>query len=190
MKFAKAGSYTVELSLVDKAVNDRVLTTFTQTAAVNPAFTVTATVSMQGRIDRAGVEMTLTGLTERPFAYGPFTATSEDRLSSNLSFAPVVDGEYEITTNQARYLNVSGKTVTISAGKQSLNQLQLKGGNAVQDDVININDASLIANQYGYKGIEYDGDVNFSGEVDIFDLAMVGGNFDLTAAAAYADWTP
>ena len=33
-----------------------------------------------------------------------------------------------------------------------------------------------------------DADVNFSGKVDIFDLALVGGNFDLTSADVYEDW--
>jgi hypothetical protein len=33
------------------------------------------------------------------------------------------------------------------------------------------------------------GDCNFDGIVNVQDLAMVGGNYGLTSAAAYSAWT-
>ncbi len=37
-------------------------------------------------------------------------------------------------------------------------------------------------------GIADDADVNFDGKVNIQDLALVGGNYDLDSAVAYEDW--
>ena len=38
--------------------------------------------------------------------------------------------------------------------------------------------------------IAYDADINNDGKVDIFDLAMVAGNYGLTSALAYGEWLP
>jgi hypothetical protein len=70
----------------------------------------------------------------------------------------------------------------------------LRGGNVVDNeldkDVINTNDASLIGTYYG-QSITTDPDANFDGKVNIFDLALVGGNFGLTSVTAYdLEWIP
>ena len=153
-------------------------------------FDITGTVSMQGRTVRSGVPVTLTkvGLP----VYGPFNATSIDVISNNLTFTLVNGGTYTITTNQPRYLNVYaglGKQIYV-AGNTTITLLELKGGNAVwSDNVINAGDASFVGTWYG-QTVDTDADVNFSGNVDIFDLALVGGNYDLTSAIVYGTWTP
>ena len=72
-------------------------------------------------------------------------------LSNNLGFTGVARGTYTFTTLQPRYLNVPaslGKTVEITA-ERLLSSLALKGGNAVwSDNIINIQDASLVGGQY------------------------------------------
>jgi len=52
-----------------------------------------------------------------------------------------------------------------------------------------VTDASLVGAQWGSM-LGGDGDVNFSDKVDIFDLAIVGGNYTLTSAVVYAAWVP
>lgn len=193
VQFARDGEYEIEFSLIDRAESDRVLTTFTTTAEVNPHFTVTGTISMQGRLDRSGVLVTLTGVDEHPFTYGPFESISTSLLSGNLSFAKMIMGNYTLTTAQERYLNVKGIEVTISGTKTTLNPLELKGGNTDwNDNEININDASIVGSQYGTAGVtdgNANGDANFSGKVDIFDLALVGGNYGLNGNV-YNTWIP
>jgi len=193
VQFARDGEYEIEFSLIDRAESDRVLTTFKTTAVVNPHFTVTGTISMQGRLDRSGVLVTLTGEDQHPFTYGPFKSISTSLLSGNLSFAKMIMGNYTLTTDQERYLNVEGKLVTISGTKTTLNPLELKGGNTDwKDNEINIDDASIVGSQYGTAGVtdgSANGDANFSGKVDIFDLALVGGNYGLNGNV-YNTWIP
>jgi uncharacterized repeat protein (TIGR01451 family) len=156
---------------------------------------VTGTVSMQGRVTRAGVPVTLTGT-----AYGPYTTTSIEQLSNNLVFAEVVPGAYAITTNQPRYLNLQlsltpgdggltePKLATLSVLKLILSNLELIAGNAMwTDNVIDIFDAVTVGTTYGTSG---EGDVNFDGRVNIQDLALVGGNYRRTSESAYLDWVP
>ncbi|MEN6528417.1 MAG: cohesin domain-containing protein, partial [Anaerolineaceae bacterium] len=181
-----SGSVTVDLNDSDWIPADRLLATLTQTVVSLPNFTVTGTVSMQGRSTRAGVPMTLAGL------FPVNTATSIEQISNNLIFSNVAEGTYTVSTNQPRYLNVAGISVEIKAGKVTLNRLELKGGNAKwTDNSIDILDAVLVGTTFGSTGSSYDGDVNFDGKVSIQDLALVGGNYGLTSAFAYVGvWVP
>ncbi len=186
---AFSGDVTVTLFDSDWTPADRPLATLTQTGVVAyDTFAVTGTVSMQGRGSyRADVPMTLTGPTL--FAYGPFTAISNNLLSGNLSFGTVASTTYTITTNQPRYLNVTADLLRqkVVSAAATISPLELKGGNAVwTDNIISVLDASLIGTQYGWLTTANDGDVNYSGKVDIFDLALVGGNYDLDSSEAYA----
>ncbi len=179
---AYSGPIKVSLYDTDPAP-DRLLATLEETTTSFAA--VTGTVSMQGRSARDGVPVVLAG----PFTY---TATSTSQISNNVKFASVAPGTYAITTDQPRYLNVRaalGKTTNVT-GNTLLTALELKGGNAVYaDDVIDILDASRVGTDWN-KDITHAGDVNFSGKVDIFDLALVGGNFNKTAADFYTSWIP
>lgn len=166
--------------------------------ALLPKVTLTGAVSLQGQVNRAGMPVQLAlGSTYR---IGPYPAVSTTATGANLDFGQVVADTYAITTNQPRYINISaglGKTVAVGTGKTSLNPLWLWGGNAVwTDNVIDSADASLVGASFGRTtadlapGESLDADVNFDGVVNLRDLALVAGNFDLTAAAAYADWIP
>jgi hypothetical protein len=74
----------------------------------------------------------------------------------------------------------------------SLNTVLLLGGDATNNDVIDMLDASCIAGEYGkVSGLSTCGgsgtpDVNEDGVVDILDMALMGGNYDLSASP----WTP
>lgn len=165
-------------------------TTFKGVSVYNNVAAVLGTVSMQGRTARTGVPVTLTAAAG--FPYGPYTATSIEQISNNITFLNVADGTYTVTTNQPRYLNLTAgqnKKVTISAATL-LNTLELKGGNAVwSDNIINIQDAGLVGFDFN-KTDDIDSDVNFDGKVNIQDLSLVGGNFDLTSNLAYGSWAP
>ena len=190
--FPAGGSYLVDFTLVETATDpDWTLAALQQGVDVYANYSVTGTVSMQGRTYRGGVLVTLTG--PALFAYGPYTATSLDVISSNVSFSNVAESTYTVTVTHARYLDVSSdlmKTKLVNATPTVLTSLELKGGDATDNQVVNLGDASAIGSQYGFSGTTNNGDVNFSGRVDVFDLVLVGGNFNLTAAAAYGGWIP
>ena len=166
--------------------------------ALLDSFDVMGEVSLQGCLQRGGVPFSL-GL-GAAYQFGPYAATSLDQNGANLDFGLVVADSYLVTTAQPRYLNLTaelGKTVLISAGKTALNPLRLAAGNAVwTDDVIDAADASLVGASYGLTladlqpGEILDADVNFDGVVNLKDLALVAGNYDLSSAGVYQDWQP
>ncbi len=199
---ATPGSYEVTVNLMDLTTSpDFLLATLTQTAVVNAGnFTVIGTFSMQGRTTRLGIPVTLTIFSGVP-TYGPYSGFTIDQVSNNLTLTPVNGGTYKITTNQARYLNLSNvdaepahnptdKTILVDSNK-TMNALELKGGNAQwADNYIDILDAGIIGSGYKTLGIEYDGDVNFDDFVDIRDLAIVGANWHKSSADFYNSWIP
>ena len=153
-------------------------------------YTVTGTVSMQGRTVRSGVLFTLTSNTG--ILWGPFQASSSVPISNNVFLANVVENEYQITISQDRYLDVtvaSGKFVDVISDL-TLAAIELLGGDVNNSNAIGIDDAGIVGADYGLSGIENDGDANFDSIVNIQDLALVGGNFDATSADAYDSWTP
>ncbi len=76
----------------------------------------------------------------------------------------------------------------------SLGNVVLLGGDAYNDNVIDIGDATCIGGAYGTSATTCGGgspagsspDVNEDGIVDILDLVLMGGNYNLTASP----WTP
>lgn len=201
-----AGTYDVGVELYHNAgAGDiRLLDYDTATGVVvSGDFTVAGTFSMQGRTVRGGIPVTLTwgGTLE---TYGPSADTTE-AIENNFSLIVNYGGTYTITTLQPRYLNVvtlSAKTITVD-GNEVLPALRLRGGNAVwiDDNKIDGGDASLVGTQYGDEVVGEQpldinhGDCNFDGIVNIQDLALVGGNFDLQsddpgtpATFAYTAW--
>ena len=184
------------VTLVDAIANpDRALATFTTPANVvvygNVAL-VTGTVSMQGRLATAGVPFTLTGPVG--FAFGPYTVPSVEGASGNVTFTNLAVGTYTLTTLQPRYLNITAdlaKTINI-ATDTDITALWLRGGNAIwTDNLIDNLDLGKITSGYT-AGITLhpDADVNFDNKINIQDLALVGGNYDLDSATAYSTWLP
>ena len=152
--------------------------------------TISGLVTMQGRPTvRAGVPLALNATA--------YTDTSDDMTEVNYAFIGVELGTYTFTTDQPRYLNVSKQIIVNELAFRTLPLLRLRGGNAVWingNNVVDLDDANLVGTQWGGAGstdltINH-GDVNFDNKVNIQDLALVGGNYDLTSAAAYAAWLP
>jgi parallel beta-helix repeat protein len=156
------------------------------------ATAVTGRIDLQGRRDDTGAAMTFgVGST---LGYGPFSFSGSDYWGSiSASGVSYVD-TYAITVSMPRYLDVIGasaKSVSISADDQVLSTLVLLGGDADDDDAIDIVDAGLIGAQFGTDGSgDPRADINADSDVDILDLVLVGGNYDKTSAAAYSAWTP
>ncbi|MBG0786730.1 MAG: hypothetical protein H0S79_16665 [Anaerolineaceae bacterium] len=188
--FVAPGSNVVSVDLHDLTPDpDTLLATASETFLTLGNFNVTGTISMQGRSVRSGVPMKLASLTEPYYPDNDIFSTNE--ISNNILFAGVNGGLYNISTAQPRYLNIPatmGRTLDIT-GDIVLPDLELKGGNADwSDNVIDISDAGIVGGQYGTGGLADNGDVNFDDRVNIQDLALVGGNFDLTSEEAYVGW--
>lgn len=188
--FVSSGENIVAVELYDLTPDpDRLLAEAEESFITLGDFDVTGTVSMQGRTVRSGVPMKLVSMTV-PY-YPDNGIFSSNEISNNVLFEGVNGGLYQISTDQPRYLNVSVGMVRLLdvSGDVVLPALELKGGNADwSDNVIDISDAGIVGGQYGTGGLADDGDVNFDDRVNIQDLALVGGNYDLTSEEAYAGW--
>lgn len=168
--------------------------------ATTPSRTVTGSFTLQGQINAAGIPV--------EFGYGqthwlgPYSGTTS-ALSPNFSLANVAEDTYPVTISLPRYLDLPeylSKKFTVSGSSTVMPPLLLHGGNAVWQDcvadvcvpntIIDAADVSLVGAQYLQSGPDLDGDVNYSGRVDIFDLAMVGANYGLTSKDVYATWLP
>jgi len=196
VKFVTAKSYNFTVDMVDNPsggpANDRLLVRFQATAVVNGGFDITGTFSMQGRVTRGGIPVTLTW-TGTGWTYSK-GANTVDELVNNFQVTVTYGGGYIITTNQPRYLNLtaaSEKYITVD-GAKTLNALMLRGGNVDNDEEIGLADAGIIGGVYGSTGDPQliTADANFDGRVNILDLALVGGNYNLTTASAYTTWLP
>lgn len=194
--YSVVGTIPVTVELFDTVPDpdDSLATTGSIDAAIYDNLTVTGTISMQGRWYRGAVPVRFE---VGELGFGPYTSTSTDVFgSTNFSFTNVGDDTYFFTTNQPRYLNVTVdllKSYNVTVGDLVLTSLELKGGNAIwSNNTIDVADASAVGTDYGKSSgfAIADSDVNFDGKVNIFDLAMVGGNYNLTSATAYASWTP
>ena len=191
--YGVVGTFPVTVELLDLTPDpdDLLATTGSVDAVVYDNLTVTGRISMQGRWYSGGVPVEFGGSS---LGFGPYTSTSTDVFgSANFSFTNVGDDTYVFTTNQPRYLNVTGssKTFDVNPGLV-MTPLELKGGDANSDNTIGVADASIVGTDYGKSSgfANVNSDINFDGKVNIFDLAMVGGNFNLTSATAYTSWTP
>jgi len=159
---------------------------------------LSGTVMLQGQTVRDGVTVSLDAGTV--FQMGPYSAVSQDQTGMNIDFGTVVGDTYGITAAFPRYIALtqdSERIVTVSTEKTTLNPLRLLSGNAVwSDNVIDDLDVALVRAEYLKttndlgEGEILVGDVNHDGVVDLKDLALVGGNYDLSSPDAYDDWVP
>ena len=161
-----------------------------------PTTTVTGTVSMQGRIARDGAIVTISIVGK-----DTVQATSIDQMVDNVSLSPVpYSTGYLVTITKLGYLDVNSdleKHFDVSLNSKIIRTIELKGGDADGNDMVNVNDANLIGTDYGLPGhsdSDNFSDINSSGAVDIYDLALMGGNYDTDSVDAYGQgndlWQP
>jgi hypothetical protein len=142
------------------------------TATPEPAL-VNGAVAYQGRADRQGFTITVTGSEEilaQVDPTGHFTVTG------------LVAGDYRIIVDAEAYLPVC-VTLSLSDGTvTSLAPARLAGGDLNNDEQIKINDVTLIGSNFGLTAsttpaMNPRADINADGQVNVLDLSILGGNF-------------
>ncbi len=138
--------------------------------------TIAGTVRLQGRASHAGAVASADGDSDTTVAAGTFSLT-------------VPEGTWTVTVEMARYLDAVKTGVVVTAGgTTNLPQVVLKGGDANDDDEIDILDAGIIGGQFGKAGAgitDPRADINADDEVDILDLVLMGGNYGDTSPVAW-----
>ena len=150
-------------------------------------------VDLQGRSNNSGATVDL-GIGSS-HSYNPSSVTSGD--SGHYGFSQVWADTYVITIAMDRYLDVTSalaRSVTATGDNVVVNELTLLGGDANNDEEIEISDASAIGGAYGETpgGTHWNAnaDINADNVVDILDLVFMGGNYGLIPSIAYSTWTP
>jgi len=141
---------------------------------------VSGRVDLQGRTNDSGAVVT--------FPAGPLYSTVSKTTDSwgRYDFTGVTDGSYDVTIEMARYLDAA-KTVEVQGDdddKMDLGTVLLLGGDVDDNDKIVINDLTAIGGEFGktVNPATTNEDINYDGRVDILDLVLAGGNYDLTAS--------
>ena len=97
----------------------------------------------------------------------------------------VSEGTYDVSVEMARYLDAERVNVSVTTGLTLLPPVTLLGGDAIEDDVINILDLALLGGRYlvscGEATYDPRADINDDCVINILDLSITGGNFLLSS---------
>jgi hypothetical protein len=149
---------------------------------VTEAGIISGTVRLQGRTDHSGAVVT---------ALGAVTSIAESVSDAAGNYAlSVPEGSLDIVVEMERYLDSENTGVFVVPGSGiTLSDLDLKGGDANDDDIINILDLSFLGARYGTSfgepGWDDEADINNDLTVNIQDIVLAGSNFKATSPV---DW--
>ena len=140
--------------------------------------TLEGTVDLQGRSDESGAEV----CAEQGGAVVDCTTTD---AAGNYALL-LSDGSYDIVVEMSRYLDAEKMGQVVAAGDTTtLCQVKLLGGDANDDDVINILDLSFMGYRFGLceGDPDYDvrADINNDGCINILDITGAGASFNETS---------
>lgn len=143
--------------------------------------TLQGSVDLQGRTDESGGKVTIRRATDGEYS---MDITNTD---GTWSFTNIPAGEYQVTIEMGRYLDAQKAGVVVSAGgTTTLSKVRLLGGDANDDDEVDIIDGAIIGGQFGLTPpTDPRADINNDGTVDILDLVLFGGNYMKTSPVAW-----
>jgi hypothetical protein len=140
----------------------------TASLVLSPLATVYGQVQMQGRTNysRCVASALPSAVTDTTDGDGWYTLT----LCS--------DAVYTVTLEMGRYLD-TWRVVTTVSGLNLLPTVQLLGGDANDDDLVDISDLSIIGGKYrqSVDPLAERADINADAVVDIGDISLAGGNY-------------
>ncbi|MBC7265227.1 MAG: right-handed parallel beta-helix repeat-containing protein [Chloroflexi bacterium] len=161
---------------VDSVTDDSVLILGTTT--------VSGVVDLQGRDNDSGAVVD----PEPGQTYGYDPAPYTTGAWGTYSFANMTDDTYKFTVEMTRYLDAY-KDVVVGGETLDLGTVKLLGGDADDSDTIDISDLTIIGGQFGKSGSDITdprADINADNMVDILDLVLAAGNYDLSSPVPWA----
>jgi hypothetical protein len=145
--------------------------------------TISGTATYQGRLDHANIEVTATG---------PVSNSDSSDSSSLFEIGRLRAGDYQVKADAPSYLPAcTTSDVTGSSGQTATLPLTTLRGGDVNDDVesdtmINIGDFTRLTTSFNQPAsADSQADINADGTINIQDLTILGGNYDLTGCQ---DW--
>lgn len=180
---AAAGQYKIDFALQklgDIDGNELPVTTQYAWLTLYGRGNLQGTVDLQGRSDESGFTVTIMN------ASGYVQSQTFVAADGSWSFTNIPAGAYQVNIEMARYLDAQKgdglSTVMVPAGgTTTLSKVKLLGGDANDDDTVDISDASIIGGAFGTVpgDLLWDSraDINNDLVVDVLDLVLMGGNY-------------
>lgn len=141
------------------------------TITILPQSIITGQVELQGRTNWSGAEAAALpiGISDTTDVDGWYALT-------------VPTATYTVTVEMVRYLDAS-RTVALVRGENLLSRVRLLGGDANDDDEIDIVDIGIIGGMYdtAVDPATERADINADGLVDIVDVVLAAGNYTRTS---------
>jgi hypothetical protein len=162
-------------------VESNVLPNSTQHAWLTLTSTATGTIS--GQVDLQGRTTESGGTVIVSNSIGYYQTISIVNADGTWSMSGIPVGGYQVNVEMSRYLDgqkgSSGSGVTVtSGGTTTLTKVKLLGGDANDDDLVDISDGAIIGGMFGQTGpSDARADINNDTTVDIMDLVLFGGNY-------------
>lgn len=144
---------------------------------------ISGTVSYQGRLAHANIEIVATG---------PVTNSDLTDSSGDFEIGQLRGGDYQVKADASSYLPACTMSdVAVSSGNTTTLPLTTLRGGDVNDDIydtllIDIGDATRLTASFGLPAsADLQADINADGTINIQDLTILGGNYELSGCQ---DW--
>ncbi len=144
---------------------------------------INISTTLQSRTNHSG------GYSVKLYDVGSITAVYDLTATADVAGNMIIDGtvntiapgSYQLAVKYLNSLQVV-QTVTLVAGANSINMGELRMGDAVNDNIVDILDFSLLGASYdisaGQPGFISEADFNGDGIIDILDFSLLGSNYD------------
>ena len=139
---------------------------------------ITGTVTYQGHLDHANIDVVATG---------PVTNSGTTGSAGDFEIDQLKSGSYDVEANAPLYLPSCITTPVDNGQVTALAATTLRGGDANNDEQLSIGDATLIGANFGLEVPPGDpaADINADARVNVQDLSILGGNFGLDGCQAW-----
>jgi hypothetical protein len=138
---------------------------------------IAGSVFLQGRTDHSGV------LVSAWIGNAEIASTFTDPAGDYALTVPL--GTYDITVEMERYLDGEKTGVVVTGGSTTLSTVELLGGDANDDDLVNVQDLAIVGSHFlmvcGDPNWDDRADINNDCAVNILDLSLTGINFHLVS---------
>jgi len=155
--------------------------------------TIDGVVKLQGRA--TPIQDGVVFLTDMSGTFGPKAGTFNGATGAySIVVRAVASGTpWRITADHSLYLanqTGPGTDLNVVPGvNQTLATQTLRAGDANNDETVSVSDLTCVGGAFGggpaLCGLTGNSDINWSGGVDIFDLVLVGGNYNKVGPQAW-----
>ncbi|MBK8027336.1 MAG: S8 family serine peptidase [Chloroflexi bacterium] len=144
-------------------------------AAVTPTATINGTVTIQHHV----LGTTMVRVRVVPPSHGSAVFDEMVAVDSSGAFAigAITPGTYHIWVKHNNTLSSSVANANLVLGSNAIAVPQLRGGDANNDNFVNIQDFSMLAATFGTTNVDAPADFSGDGVVNITDFSILASNF-------------